>query len=584
MTFFDTVLEVLKADGRFFTDDGVFLRNAALGAAMHMDPKLIKELLENEETKKKFFAEVNGFMVFDKTEFGWVINNRRFLPDSYTRYKNKIGLVNGKGDYIASSRDVELVFPYKDCILEGGQTKEDQKRAEIFYNETLAPDEVDRLLYPKVLTGAKRYNQQGVEENITDFSENDNLIIKGNNLLAIASLLRRYEGRIRLIYIDPPFNTGSDSFNYNDRFSRSTWLTFMRNRLEIARRLLTRDGNIFIHIDVNQSHYLKVLADEVFGEGNFVEEIIWAYGSPSGGRAATPKPVNIHDYILHYSADYSRRKQNRVYVPYSQKYIDDWFKYTDENGRKYQRRQRGKDENGNATWEKQYLDESKGVPLSTVWTDILQVYADPRAYKEGNTADVEVIKEFSGGQKPEALIKRIIEMSTDEGDIVLDFHLGTGTTAAAAHKLNRKYIGIEQMQPQVDIILKRLSKVIAGETAGISKFVNWHGGGSFVYCELKKLNQNFVERIESAQADSELSGLFEYILKSGFISCKVEPKEIAESAKDFEELSIPDKKRFLMEILDKNQLYVNLCDVDDETFGVSENDRAFTKSFYGEVR
>lgn len=584
MTFFDTALEVLKADGRFFTDDGVFLRNAAYEAAMQMDSKLIKELLENEETKKKLFAEVNGVAVFDKIEFGWVINNRQFLPDSYTRYKNKIGLVNGKGDYIASSRDVELVFPYKDCVLEGGQTKEDQKRAEIFYNETLAPDEVDRLLYPKVLTGAKRYTQQGVEENITDFSENDNLIIKGNNLLAIASLLRRYEGRIRLIYIDPPFNTGSDSFNYNDRFSRSTWLTFMRNRLEIARRLLTRDGNIFIHIDVNQSHYLKVLADEVFGEDNFVEEIIWAYGSPSGGRAATPKPVNIHDYILHYSSDYSRRKQNRVYVPYSQKYIDDWFKYTDENGRKYQRRQRGKDENGNATWEKQYLDESKGVPLSTVWTDILQVYADPRAYKEGNTADVEVIKEFSGGQKPEALIKRIIEMSTDEGDIVLDFHLGTGTTAAAAHKLNRKYIGIEQMQSQVDIILKRLSKVIAGETAGISKSVDWHGGGSFVYCELKKLNQNFVERIESAQADSELSDLFEEILRSGFVSCKVDPKEIAESAKDFDELSAADKKRFLMEILDKNQLYVNLCDVDDETFGISENDRAFTKSFYGEVR
>lgn len=584
MTFFDTVLEVLKADGRFFTDDGVFLRNAAYEAAMQMDSKLIKELLENEETRKKLFAEVDGVAVFDKIEFGWVINNRQFLPDSYTRYKNKIGLVNGKGDYIASSRDVELVFPYKDCVLEGGQTKEDQKRAEIFYNETLAPDEVDRLLYPKVLTGAKRYTQQGVEENITDFSENDNLIIKGNNLLAIASLLRRYEGRIRLIYIDPPFNTGSDSFNYNDRFSRSTWLTFMRNRLEIARRLLTRDGNIFIHIDVNQSHYLKVLADEVFGEDNFVEELIWAYGSPSGGRAATPKPVNIHDYILHYSADYSRRKQNRVYVPYSQKYIDDWFKYTDENGRKYQRRQRGKDENGNATWEKQYLDESKGVPLSTVWTDILQVYADPRAYKEGNTADVEVIKEFSGGQKPEALIKRIIEMSTDEGDIVLDFHLGTGTTAAAAHKLNRKYIGIEQMQSQVDIILKRLSKVIAGETAGISKSVDWHGGGSFVYCELKKLNQNFVERIESAQADSELSDLFEEILRSGFVSCKVDPKEIAESAKDFEELSVSDKKRFLMEILDKNQLYVNLCDIDDETFGVSENDRAFTKSFYGEVR
>lgn len=437
MNFYNEVLNVLKSDERFFSDDGQLLRNAVYEAAMQMDAKLIKALYANEETRKQFFTDVDGIAVFDKVGFGWVINNREFLPDSYTRYKNKIGLVNNKDEYISASNDVELVFPYKDCVLEGGQTKEDQKRSEIFYNETLAPDEVDRLLDPKVLTNAKRYTVDGVQS-ITNISENDNLIIKGNNLLAISSLLKVYEGKIKLIYIDPPFNTGSDSFNYNDKFSRSSWLAFMKNRLSIAKKLLTRDGNIFIHIDINQSHYLKVLADEVFGEENFVEELIWSYGSPSGGRAATPKPVNIHDYILHYASDYNNRKQNRVYVPYSQKYINDWFKYTDEDGRRYQRRQRGKDENGNVIWEKQYLDESKGVPLSTVWSDIHQVYADPRAYKEGNTADVEVIKEFKGGQKPEALIKRIIEMSTDEGDIVLDFHFGTGTTGATAHKMHRK--------------------------------------------------------------------------------------------------------------------------------------------------
>lgn len=583
MTFFDTVLEVLKEDKRFFTDDGVLLRNAVYEAAMQMDAKLITALYEGEKTRERFFTDVNGIAVFDKVGFGWVINNRQFLPDSYTRFKNKIGLVDGKSNFVATSDDVEIVFPYKDCVLEGGQTKEDQKRTEIFYNETLAPDEVDRLLYPKVFTNAKRYTQRGIEENIRGFNENDNLIIKGNNLLAISSILSRYEGKIKMIYIDPPFNTGSDSFNYNDRFSRSTWLVFMKDRLKIARRLLSRDGNIFIHIDVNQSHYLKVLADEIFGEDNFVEELIWAYGSPSGGRAATPKPVNIHDYILHYSVDYSCRKQNRVYVPYSEKYINDWFKYTDDDNRRYQRRQRGRDANGNVIWEKQYLDESKGVPLSTVWTDILQVYADPRAYKAENIADVEVIKEFSGGQKPEALLKRIIEMSTDEGDIVLDFHLGTGTTAAAAHKLNRKYVGVEQMQSQIDIILNRLQKVISGETAGISKSVNWQGGGSFVYCELTELNQKYVDTIEKTKTDEMLFELLKEILASGFISYKVNPKDIAENANDFAALSISDKKRFLMELLDKNQLYVNLCDIDDETFGVSDEDKAFTKSFYSGV-
>ena len=582
MNFFDTVIEVLKQNERFFSAEGELLRNSVYEAAMKMDADLLKMLYNNEVTRERFFTDIDGISVFDKVGFGWVINNREFLPDSYTRYKNKIGLTNSNGDYISTSNDVELVFPYKDCVLEGGQTKEDQKRSEIFYNETLAPDEVDRLLYPKVLTNAKRYTADGITA-ADSIADTDNLIIKGNNLLVLASLLKSFEGKIRCIYIDPPFNTGADSFNYNDKVTRSTWLTFMKNRLSLARRLLTDDGNIFIHIDINQSHYLKVLADEVFGEDNFVEEIIWAYGSPSGGRAATPKPVNIHDYILHYSRNYSSRKQNRVYVPYSEKYIKDWFKYSDEDGRLYQRRQRGKDENGNAIWVKQYLDESKGVPLSTVWSDIQQVYADPRAYKEGNTADVEVIKEFSGGQKPEALIKRIFEMTTDAGDIVLDFHLGTGTSIAAAHKMGLRYIGVEQLDSQIAIILDRMPKVICGETAGISKSVNWQGGGSFVYCELTKLNQKYVEDIQTAATDADIVTIWHEMLKTGFISCKVNPSDIDMNAADFTVLSLDDKKRFLMELLDKNQLYVNYCDMEDETFAVSDADKAFTKSFYGEM-
>ena len=264
MNFYNEVLDVLKSDERFFSDDAQLLRNAVYEAAMQMDTKLIKALYANEETRKHFFTDVDGIAVFDKVGFGWVINNREFLPDSYTRYKNKIGLVNNKGEYISASNDVELVFPYKDCVLEGGQTKEDQKRSEIFYNETLAPDEVDRLLYPKVFTNAKRYTSNGMQS-VTDISENDNLIIKGNNLLAISSLLKVYEGKIKLIYIDPPFNTGSDSFRYNDSFNHSAWLTFMKNRLEIARKLLADDGSIYVQLDYNEVHYFKVLMDEVFG-------------------------------------------------------------------------------------------------------------------------------------------------------------------------------------------------------------------------------------------------------------------------------------------------------------------------------
>lgn len=577
----ETLKNVLEQDERFVNEDGELLRNNVIEKANKLDADLLKLLFGNADLKAKFFIKVGDYTVFDQKTFMYVVSNREFLPDSYTRFKQNVGLATKDGEFLKNKNDIELVFPYKDCVLEGGQTKEDQKRGEIFYNELLADDEVDKLLAPKVLVNAKRYTKDGEENNIT-LNENDNLIIKGNNLLVISSLLKKYEGKVKCIYIDPPFNTGNDSFNYNDKFTRSTWLTFMKNRLEIAKKLLSNDGNIFIHIDINQSHYLKTLMDGIFKPDNFVEEIIWAYGSPSGGRAASPKPVNIHDYILHYAKEYSVRKQKHVYIPYSEKYINDWFKYKDDDGRVYQRRQRGKDEKGNVIWEKQYLDESKGIPLSTVWTDIKQIYADPRAYKEGNTVDVEVIKKFSGGQKPEALIKRFFEMVTDEGDLVLDFNLGTGTTMAVAQKMRRKYIGVEQLDFQIDICLKRMIKVLSGDKAGISKEINWQGGGSFVYCELAKLNQNYVEKIEVATTKAQLTKLKNEIIKTGFISCKVKISDIDNNAEEWEALSVEDKKKFLMELLDKNMLYVNYSDMDDADFTVKEEDKKFTRSFYGE--
>lgn len=274
--FFDTVVEVLKQDQRFFTEDGELLRNAVYEAAMKMDAALIKSLLANETTKKRFFTDVDGIAVFDKIGFGWVINNREFLPDSYTRFKNKIGLVGNNGDYISTSNDVELVFPYKDCVLEGGQTKEDQKRSEIFYNETLAPDEVDRLLYPKVLTNAKRYTANGVQP-AASISSDDNLIIKGNNLLAISSLLKNYAGQVKCIYIDPPYffkeSTATDTFKYNSNFHLSSWLVFMKDRLTIAKKLLTEGGTIWINISEDGMHYLKVMADDIFGADHFIGTI-----------------------------------------------------------------------------------------------------------------------------------------------------------------------------------------------------------------------------------------------------------------------------------------------------------------------
>lgn len=577
--FFDTVLSVLKQDKRFFAEDGTFLRNAVYEAAMRMDEELIHMLISNDDTKTHFFKKVDNVLVFDKVGFAWVINNREFLPDSYTRFKNKIGLADENGEMISTSGKVNLVFPYKDCVLEGGQTKEDQKRSEIFYNETLAPDEVDRLLYPKVLTGAKRYSYDGDTDVLGNptgenaeavcvdalmLTDKDNLVVKGNNLLDMASLLKRYEGQIRLIYIDPPYNTENDSFKYNDSFNHSTWLTFMKNRLELARELLTNDGSIYIQLDYNEVHYCKVLMDEIFGEDCFQREIIWDTQVLSGYKTLVNNWVRGHDTILFYTKKPSGFLFNKLKRPQTQEYLDS-FNKIDENGRYYMV----------AHGTRRYRDEAekRGRVFGDVWNDI-------KSFMQMPTASERV--DFST-QKPEEILDRIIRSATNEGDIVLDFFAGSGTTGVVAHKLKRQYILCEQMDSQVAIILERLKRTVSGSDNGtLATSLNWHGGGSFVYCELAKLNQNFVEEIQAAADTDTLKDIYHRMVKSGFISCKVNPADIDAAVSDFAELSLEDQKRFLMELLDKNLLYVNYCDMDDEDFGISEADKAFTRSFYKE--
>lgn len=586
MTDFEGKLTaLLKGDARFLDQDGEVLRASVVDAAYKGDQALVELLLGLDEARTKFFSEVKGTLAFKTADFVAYIEDKNFLNDSYTRFKNKIGLtIDGK--FFGERGEVALSWPFKDCVLEGGMTKEDQKRKEIFFNEILAQDEIDKLFAPKVLTNWKRYTAKSKEgEKVGELKRDEsglikeNLIIKGNNLLTLHTLKQQFVGQVKLIYIDPPFNTGADSFLYNDGFSHSTWLTFMRNRLEIAKQFLTKDGNIFIHIDVNESHYLKILCDEVFGRENFVEEITWAYGSASGGRAAGAKPVNIHDYILHYAREYSSRKQNKIHTLYTDKYIKDWFKYTDKDGRRYQKRMRGRDEKGKVIWEKQYLDESKGVPLTTVWTDIRQVYADPRAYKENQREHAELMDGFAT-QKPERLMQRIIEMATDPGDIVLDYHLGSGTTAAVAHKMGRQYIGTEQLHYEHNGSVPRLQKVINGDHAGISKDIKWKGGGDFVYAELTRYNESFMEEIEEAKDTKALLKIWEQMKDRAFFKFSVEMQAFEESLADFKALPLDKQKKMLCGVLDKNQLYVNLSEIDDASFKVDKTDKEMSKKFY----
>lgn len=605
-----------------FVVNGTLNKNKLSELARKYDAKLLNLLMKEENVKNHFFTALeDGVLVFKKDVFLQFLNNKEFLPDSYTAYKTKIGLGTDNGDYISENNDVVLNFPYKDCILEGGQTKEDTKRQEVFFNKTLAPNEINRLLDNKVLTNFKRYDKDG-EHEVDSIEDTDNLIIKGNNLIALHSLKKRYSGKVKLIYIDPPYNTGKDSFNYNDHFNHSTWLTFIKNRLEVAWELLSDDGTIWISIDDYESHYLKVLADSIFGRENFLNEVIWQ-------RAYAP--VNLkktfsrsHDSILVYAKNNSTEKElnklprdeeansryknpdndsrgvwkndNFSVGPAVKKNI---YEITTPSGRKVfppegrswllsqerfnefvkdNRIWFGKDGN-NVPSVKRFLSEVKdGVVAQTLWT-----------YKEvGHNQDAKKeVKNLFNGQaafgtpKPEKLIQRIIQLGSEEGDIILDFFMGSGTTQAVAHKMNRQYIGIEQMDYIGTVSVERLKKVIEGEQGGISKDVEWQGGGSFLYCELKNDAQDFLNKIENSSTSEELIELLEQVKKSSFLSYRVETKKLLKE--EFTKLSLFEQKQLLVELIDQNNLYVNYSDIGDTENKISEKEKELNRQFYEEV-
>lgn len=650
--FYETVIEVLKQDNRFFTEDGVLLRNAVYEVAMQMDENLISILLANEITKAQFFKEVSGVVVFDKIAFGWAVNNRKFLPDSYTRFKNKIGLADENGDLLVNTGKVELVFPYKDCVLEGGQTKDDQEREEVFFNESLAPDEVDRLLYPKVFSNPILYSANGEQKAVSYSGEN--LIIKGNNLLSLSSLLKLYEGKIQLINIDPPYNTGSDSFGYNDKFKHSSWLTFMKNRLSVAHRLLKREGFICCQVNESESYYLKVLMDEIFGANNYLATLfIKVRYAEKTLKQDMDFHKEIEQILVYRKSDMAVPNFNQIetgYEKYVYRVVEKGHPTTITLGnKKVDIFQSGdyeivEDEEGSATGLKEiwasgtildgnssgrffrdYLTGRSSVDGLGVMYKVYGIGDDQFDYRyftgpkkatatkgkyyQGvpmNQLDGVVLNdvpinsyydlsgnfgncrheggvEFRSGKKPEALYQILFKHFSNPNDIILDFFLGSGTTCAVACKMGRKFIGTEQLDYGENDSIIRLKNVVNGDKTGISSDVDWKGGSSFIYCELAKANQNFVDEIQSASSLDGIKDIYLRIIETGFISSKVNPKEIDANADEFDALSLDDQKRFLMELLDKNLLYVNYCDIDDEEYGISDDDKAFTRSFYGEV-
>lgn len=584
VTLIDKLNDKIKEDPYFLDENGEILKDKLKTSALNMDQHLLDILLLEKDFKDAFFTQKGNIYIFDKVKFSWIINNSNFLPDSYTSYKNKIGLVDSTGSFLKNKDDVVLSFPYKDAILLGGQTKDDEKRSECMLNEILCKNDIDCLLSPK--TFKLHYMFDGDLHESYVCNENDNFIIKGNNLIALYSLLPRYEGKVKLIFIDPPYNTSNDTFGYNDTFNHSTWLTFMKNRLEVAKRLLSPDGSIYISMDYNEVHYLKVLMDEIFGRDCFQREIIWRMGFLSGYKTMVNNYIRNHDTILFYSRNPEGMCFNKLYIENKdfkpilkdqkelRKYlsnfnlsdddIDDFLDYVNHKSR-------GEHYAFEDTWN------------CNKWDDLDSIAIESSTSRVGET----VLLNDSNfkGQKPEKLIKRIIESSSNEGDLVLDFFLGSGTTAATAHKLNRHYIGIEQMDYIESAVCERLKNIVNGnDEDGISHSVNWKGGGSFVFCELLQENEKLIKEILESN-ESNIMDIYNKITTSPFsLNYKLDV-EILRSIKNYElfsNLSITDKKKALISFLDKNLLYVNYSDIDDINKDVNEKDKAFSKSFYGE--
>lgn len=565
---YDIVNEILIQNEEYVSEEGRLLKAKVYSDIMTMNPNLIDVLLENDEIKSKFFVKVNNSYVFDKQKFAWFIESKEFLPDSYTIYSNKIGL-SSDDKFLNQNKDVVLSFPFKDCILEGGQTKEDQKRKEIFFNEIIASDEISSMLAPKVLTNAKRYTKDKIEENI-EFTDDDNIIIKGNNLIGIASLINKYEGRIKLIYIDPPYNTGSDSFSYNDEFNRSSWLTFMKNRLEVAKKLLAPDGAIYVQLDYHQVHYAKVLMDEIFGEENFQREIIWRIGWLSGYKTIDKNWIRNHDTILFYSKnkDFMKESFNKEYIK-----NEDFKEYISESvlSKKLMEYGLNKAQMKEIANFINYKNRTDKYPIEDVWNG--NEYDDLNSIAIVSFSGETVSKMLNPddevkGQKSEKLIERIINAHTKPGDIVLDFFGGTGTTGAVAHKMGRKYILFEQLDKHIDIMIRRLNKVIEGEQSGISKRNNWTGGGSFIYCELMENSMELINKIKEAD-ESSINSLKEKIYNDDRISSFISQNDLKNADTEFKNMTLEEKKKALILIIDKNKLYVNLSDINDEEFKIN---------------
>ena len=628
------LIALLKNNPDYVDDEtGKLLRARLIDDAYQLDHNLIRLLSTDNEIAEKFFEEVDGRWIFNYNIFVDYVNRREFLPGSHTKFRNKI-ILNIDDKSLTERGEVALVWPYKDCVLEGGQTHEEEKRKEIFFNEIIAQGEINRMLDPKVLTNWKHCTAEG-EQDVTEIRRDENgtirenLIIKGNNLIALHTLKRQFHGQVKLIYIDPPYNPDSPSntFMYNNNFNRSSWLTFMKNRLEVSKELLTNDGVMIVAIDENEQAYLGVLLDEVFpahekhcitiihnprgvqgrnfsyiheyaffiipkgkkviGNRKIVaEEITWSPLRNWGGESRREDarncfyPVIVEDGEIvgfgevldddeHPVAQTVRHEEKYLVYPIDRNMIERKWRYARQSVDEVKHLLRSR--KTNAGYEIEIGKDFEAY--RTVWED---------SKYDANVNGTQLVRSLVPGcdfDFPKSIwnvydcLHAVVE--NDKDAIVLDFFGGSGTTAHAVLELNkdggnRKFIICEQMHYVETVTKERVKKVI-----------EQNNQGDFLYCELMEYNEVFMKRIQSAQSSEELLDIWREMSEESFLNWYVKPEHPEEAEDHFMAIEDVDKQRKLLaELLDKNQLYVHLSEIEDEKFGVSEVDKVLNKKFY----
>ena len=640
--------DLLKKDSRLWDEEKKELNETLLKDLIDkLDEKLIELLLSDKETEEMFFIKAKDVFIFKQNELKFFIDGNK-IDNSYTQYQNKIGLRVGN-KLLSERNEVVLDWPFKDCVLEGGMTKEDQKRNEIFFNEVLAKDEIDRLFDPKAFVNWKRYTAKG-EEKVKELKRDkdglirENLVIKGNNLLALHSLKGQFIGKVKFIYIDPIYNEDGTVF-YNDNFRHSSWLTFMKNRLEVSKNLLKNNGVIFIQIGDGEYAYLKVLADAVFLRDNFISTISRVAKTASNKGTYFAPSV---DYILCYAKDKTQlpefydkvdeslyKKVEKSGPRKGDKYRDDVALY-----------QSSLDPMRGCTNQRYFIEcpdgslvippgnnfpssKKEGEKISPetendkVWRWTVDTHfknKDILVFKETKTSPL--LDENGHKAKWNIYTKSYLKDRQESGTKPRNY-LDQFINRKGADYIKKLNIDFDYSKPvelikylidivgteKDDIILDffagsattaeaviRVNKDDGGKrqfiifeqmnymkTATMPRVKKIIGDEDFVYFELARWNEEAKEKILKAKNLTELEKLFDELYERYFLNYNVKTKKFKEKIlkeEGFKKLSLDEQKNLFVEMLDMNQMYVNFSERADKKYNLSEKDIKLSEEFY----